>query len=79
MNVGDHGTGIAARIAAALRPIQVAPIAFGECLTVAFVDGVGLVPGGNLQIPFDPHERPDAGIEYEHVHALADGQNEHRG
>ena len=48
-------------------------------IAVALVDGIGLVAAGNLKVAFNPHESADTRVEYEHVDALTDGQDEHRG
>ena len=79
VHVGHHGAGVAAGVAVALSPVQVALKAVGEGLAIAFVDGVGLVAVGDGEMSFDAHEGADAGIEHEHVDALADGEYEHRG
>ena len=78
VHVGDHRADIPTGIAAVLRPIQISIEAVREAATIAFVTGVAFADGGRLQATLDQHERANGRIQHEHVHAIADGQDEDR-
>jgi hypothetical protein len=61
VHVGHHGAGVAARVAVALRPVEIALIALRKALAIALVDRVGLVAGGMRRLRSTRMKAPTLG------------------